>query len=51
MTKVKFNGPTKKRLLHKEGITYFHHGIERSFFFIMTLVMLVLGALFKLGFF
>lgn len=40
---------TKRRIFHKHGVTYFSRDTERRFFFVMTLVMLVLGILYKAG--
>jgi hypothetical protein len=39
----------KKRIYHEKGITFFDRGTERSFFFVMTVIMLVLGLLYKFG--
>jgi hypothetical protein len=42
---------SKKNLSHKNGVTYFDRKAERKFFFVLTLVMLLLGVLAKLGLF
>ena len=39
----------KKRVYHEKGITFFDRDTERSFFFVMTVIMLVLGLLYKFG--
>lgn len=39
----------KKPVHHENGITFFDRKTERAFFFVMTLGMLVLGLLYKLG--
>ena len=41
----------KKGLLHAKGITYFDRKTERKFFFVVTLIMLLLGIFAKLGLF
>ena len=41
----------KKRFFHSEGVTYFDKQTERTIFFILTLIMLGWGVLFKLGLF
>jgi hypothetical protein len=41
----------KKALFHSKGVTYFDKKTERSFFFILTIIMLLLGILTKFGFF
>ena len=41
----------KKTLHHSGGVTYFDKQTERSFFFILTMVMLALGVLAKFGLF
>ena len=41
----------KKALFHSKGVTYFDKKTERSFFFILTIIMLILGVLAKFGFF
>lgn len=38
-----------KKLHLKEGRIYFSKETERKFFFVLTLIMLLLGACFKLG--
>jgi len=38
-----------KRLFHSNGITYFSKKTERSFFFVLTLIVLLWGILTKLG--
>jgi hypothetical protein len=40
---------SKKSLFHSKGITYFDKRTERTFFFILTMVMLLWGILTKLG--
>jgi len=39
----------KKRIYHEKGMTFFDRDTERFFFFVMTLIMLVLGLLYKFG--
>jgi hypothetical protein len=39
----------KRRLHHEKGVTFFDRSTERSFFFFMTMIMLVLGLLYKFG--
>jgi len=39
----------KKRIYHEKGLTFFDRDTERFFFFLMTLIMLVLGLLYKFG--
>ncbi len=42
--------PQKRKWIHHEkGVTFFDRGTERIFFFFMTLIMLVLGLLYKFG--
>ena len=42
--------PEKKQRFHYEkGVTYFDRRSERTFFFVLTLVMLILGGLVRLG--
>jgi hypothetical protein len=41
----------KKALFHSKGVMYFDKKTERAFFFILTIIMLVLGMLAKFGFF
>ena len=41
----------KKTLFCSKGVTYFDKKTERTFFFILTMMMLVLGILAKLGLF
>jgi len=38
-----------KRLHFKDGRLYFSKDMERKFFFALTVVMLLIGACFKLG--
>jgi hypothetical protein len=38
-----------KSLFHSRGITYFDRRTERSFFFVLTLIMLAWGIIEKLG--
>lgn len=40
-----------RKLIHSKGVTYFGRDTERSFFFALTGVMLVLGIIAKLGLF
>jgi len=40
----------RKALFHSKGITYFDRKTERTFFFILTIIMLVWGIFAKLGF-
>ncbi len=44
-------GPQKKTLWHNNGKTYFSKENERKLFFVLTLIMLFLGVLVKLGLF
>jgi len=39
----------KKTLFHSKGITYFDKKTERTFFFILTIIMLVWGIFAKFG--
>jgi hypothetical protein len=39
----------KRRLRVEDGRIYFSRGAERKFFFSLTVIMLLLGILFKLG--
>ena len=39
----------KKALFHSKGVIYFDKKTERTFFFILTAIMLVWGILVKLG--
>ncbi len=39
----------KKRLRYKDGRLYFTKDAERSFYFVLTLIMLVAGILYKIG--
>ena len=39
----------KKKLYIKDGRIYFSRAAERKFFFGLTVIMLLLGMLFKLG--
>jgi hypothetical protein len=41
----------KKVFLHSKGITYFDKKTERGFFFVLTLIMLCLGILVRVGVF
>jgi hypothetical protein len=41
----------KKGLFHANGVTYFDRKTERKVFFVITLIMLLLGVLAKLGLF
>ena len=40
----------KETFFHSKGITYFNKKTERTFFFILTIIMLLWGILTKLGF-
>ena len=40
----------KKTLLYSKGVTYFNKKTERSFFFILTIIMLIWGVFAKFGF-
>ena len=42
--------PANKLLQFKDGRLYFNKDTERKFFFALTVIMLVIGACFKLGF-
>ena len=44
----KKNSKEKKLILHIDGVTYFDRKVERSVFFILTILMLVWGAILKL---
>ena len=39
----------KKGLFHAKGVTYFDRKTERKIFFVLTLIMLILGIFVKLG--
>lgn len=41
----------KRSLVHKEGVTYYSREGERRFYFILTLIMLLAGILYKIGVF
>ena len=41
----------KKSFCYKDGRFYFTKQAERSFFFVLTLIMLVAGVLYKTGIF
>jgi len=41
----------KKGLVHAKGVTFFDRKTERKIFFVLTLIMLLLGILAKLGLF
>ena len=41
----------KKILFHKNGKIYFSRKTERTFYFVLTIIMLVVGVLAKIGFF
>jgi hypothetical protein len=43
------NQRQKKAFYHLRGITYFDKRIERTFFFILTILMLICGIIAKLG--
>ena len=40
----------KKKFFHSKGITYFNRKTERTFFFILTILMLLWGIYIMLGF-
>lgn len=40
----------RKFLFYKDGKIFFNKKTERNFFFILTIIMLVVGIAFKLGF-
>lgn len=42
-------GTGKKSLCYKDGRFYFTKEAERSFYFVLTLIMLVAGILYKTG--
>lgn len=46
---LKNSGPAIKSLCYKDGRFYFTKEAERSFYFILTLIMLVAGILYKSG--
>lgn len=48
---VKTKNARKKLIVYKEGKFYFTKEAERTFFFILTIIMLTAGILFKLGIF
>jgi hypothetical protein len=39
----------KKTLFYSKGVTYFSKKTERTFFFILTIIMLIWGVLAKFG--
>lgn len=39
----------KKTLIHSKGVTYFSKKTERTFFFILTIIMLIWGVIAKFG--
>lgn len=41
----------KKGVIHANGVTYLDRETERKIFFVLTLIMLLLGVLAKLGLF
>jgi hypothetical protein len=41
---------SKKVLFHSKGVTYFDKKMERNFFFILTMIMLIWGIFAKFGF-
>lgn len=43
------NEETKKPFFYSKGILYYSRRTERSVFFILTIIMLALGLLVKLG--
>ncbi len=40
----------KKTLFYSKGVTYFNKKTERTFFFILTIIMLIWGVFAKFGF-
>lgn len=42
---------SKKGVVHANGVTFFDRKTERKFFFVLTLIMLLLGVFAKLGLF
>ena len=42
---------SQKMIQYKSGKTYFSRQVERKFFFILTIIMLLLGLLAKAGLF
>ena len=44
-------GRGEKALYHKDGKTYFSKKTERNFYFVLTLIMMMLGILTKAGLF
>jgi len=42
---------SKKAVVHTNGVTFFDRKAERKFFFVLTLIMLLLGVFAKLGLF
>lgn len=38
-----------KTLRHEEGVTYYSRETERRVFFILTIAMLIMGILYKIG--
>jgi len=42
---------SEKGVVHANGVTFFDRKTERKFFFVLTLIMLLLGVLAKLGLF
>ncbi|MCK4839555.1 MAG: hypothetical protein KAS94_12200 [Desulfobulbaceae bacterium] len=40
-----------RALFHLKGVTYFDRKTERKFYFVLTLIMLLLGIFAKLGLF
>ena len=49
VTSKKKEDKEKKPFFHSRGITYFDKKAERNLFFILTIVMLILGILYKTG--
>ncbi len=41
----------KKSICYKDGRFYFTKQAERSFFFVLTIIMLVVGVFYKIGIF
>jgi len=39
----------RKTLFHSKGVTYFNKKTERTFFFILTIIMLIWGVFVRVG--
>lgn len=50
MQEINEDRKQKKRLFYSKGVTYFDKKTERTFFFILTIIMLLWGIFVKLGF-